>query len=282
MTIIRRDVKLIYDDPPTGLVATPPGSPLTLLGSGIPSFQGTAAPQAVIDLDFNDGTNLASLGLTIAGSPTFNGQLPYRKHSWVPVGGFDGGGFIRMTWFTGMSIGFSPVWVAGITYPTSVHYKWTYYTRQSVEMRTSGSNIKLDRPRNGTGTFMGTLLSGGGLVTGASNAGDWKWSWEGWKPGRGSLRSNTAVVADGQWHFTEIELDFRDLTAMKFFYHVDGVLIFSTSTTSNAVPLDIVDPNLPLIHSPFAEMFSCGDTGACSAFINSGTYDVDLFKHFNL
>ena len=297
MTIIRRDVKLVYDNPPTGVVYTPPGSSLFTLGSSFPLIQGTQGPPpppgSDLFLDFNDGTDNFSLGINMAGSQTAYGLLPWRKHSWVPTGGFDGGGFIRMHWVTGMNIGFSPVWVEA---PGGFqeHYKVSWYVRQSNTMIHGGSCIKLFRhPSNGY--QMGTLEWcnwTGGIQR-------FRWFFDAFADFTGQFATNPCAfdlpapgescspkaedLADGAWHLHEIEMDFRIRDASTFSITIDGVLIRSTityppSSAWSGGPFTFPAVGSVFHFSPFAEMYSCGNSG-CESGINTGDYDVDWFSY---
>lgn len=297
MTIINADVKLVYGGaPPPNIIATPPGSGLLPVASGSLVLVGTnpPAPPPVgsdLFLDFNDGSSNAALGINMAGSQTAYGPLPWRKHSYVASGGFDGGGFIRMTWFTGMGIGFSPVWVEapGGFQP---HYKMSYYVRQSATMIHPGSCVKLFRhPSNGY--QMGTLEWcnwTGGIQR-------FRWFFDAFAifppspnpnfstnpcgfdlPAPGESCSPKADdLADGAWHLHEIEMDFRNPAASTFSLGIDGVLIRPPVTYP---PATFAFPSVGsrFDFSPFAEMYSCGNSG-CESGINSGTYDVDHFSY---
>ena len=303
MAVTQRDVKLVYADPPGSVIATPPGTGLNaLLSSGFPVFQGTQAPTVDLFLDFNDGTSNATLGISLAGQVTSNGQLPYRKHSWVPTGGFDGGGYIRMTWFTGMGIGFSPVWVT-VPGGFTPHYEMKYQVRQSNTMVHPGSSIKLMRQINFDFTYrMGTMeWTNSGVGGGQFQR--LKWLYDGFRtdPPFPNAKSNQLFCAwdeindagnscspkgpggltDGNFHEFKIECDFRDPEASLISIAIDGGTV--SPSPHQLRPASDSGFILPPVGStfrisPFAEMYSCGQSG-CNQLINSGTYDVDHFSY---
>lgn len=306
MTITRRDVRLVYGSVAGGdVVATLPGAGGTggPLASGFPIIQGTVPPTppaSDLFLDFNDGTSNATLGINLGGSITAQGQLPYRKHSWVPTGGFDGGGFIRMTWFTGMGIGFSPVQVE-LPGGWTPHFEMKYQVRQSDTMVHAASAIKLLRLINNVGRrSQGTLewanISGGSLQR-------MIWFFEDFAivPPDPNVRVNALLciwdisadlgagcgpkvddLINTGWHEYKIECNFNDPEAATVNVSIDGVP--SNTVTMPPESQASLGPNIlqPIGTrfdvAPFAEMYSCGLQG-CQATINSGTFDVDHFSY---
>jgi len=221
-------------------------------------------------LDFNDPNNL---GVTCAGrtpNPVDCDLLGagYRKHSYVPSGGVNGSGAINMHWFTGMPIGFSPVWVGPV--PHSRHFKLRYAVKQTAPMVQAGSSVKLQRIRSDN-TLVGTLVS--------KQEGNMLLSWEAWI--RGAPVSPTSLgikpPSDNQWHIYEYEIDYRNPNNLVFTFWLDGQLVTSFSRASNSG--DVMAGHTTLTFSPFAEMYSCGDSGPCSAGINTGDFTVDDFTY---
>ena len=99
-------------------------------------------------LDFDDPDNL---GLNCAGGTLGRQSCPnwptsYRKHSYLPTGGVNGTGAINMHWFTGMSIGFSPIWVDPVAH--SRWFRMRYAVKQTAPMQQDGSSVKLHRIRS--------------------------------------------------------------------------------------------------------------------------------------
>lgn len=304
MTITRRDVRLVYGSVAGGdVVATLPGAGGTggPLASGFPLIQGTVPPTpptADLFLDFNDGTSNDTLGITLGGQATANGQLPYRKHSWVPTGGFDGGGYIRMTWFTGMGIGFSPVWViapGGFT----PHFELKYKVRQSNTMVHPGSSIKLLRLVNFDFTYRLGIMEWTNTGVGGGEFQRLKWAFDSFStPARGFITfctwdsKNDAGAScvplfggpenfiDGNWHEFIVECNYNDPEASTITVTTDGiknapVVQLNPASQSGAI---IPPVGSTFYISPFCEMYSCGPQG-CQADINSGTYDVDHFSY---
>ena len=214
---------------------------------------------AGLSLDFNDPANL---GVTCPANPC---SWPYRKHDYVPTGGINGTGAINSHWFTGMSIGFSPVW---ITVPMARHFKIRYVVKQSAPADGEGSSRKLMRLRSGPGELIGTLFFRNGFFV---------WYWEGWAPNVGFARFGPPEHPDNQWHTYELELDYWDINNMSVTFWFDGVL--TKTITMASVNGDLITGNQPLIISPFLEMYSCGQAPACSVSINVGNYTVDDFTY---
>ena len=212
---------------------------------------------------FDDGTSNVTLGINLAGSTTAYGELPWRKHSWVPTGGVNGTGAINMHWSTGMGIGFSPVW---ITVPRAQHFKLRYVVKQTAPMQHAGSAIKLLR-------MCTTVGCGGGSRIGTleSKQGQFVFYWDDYETGA-ATNLGAAVPTDSQWHVYELELDYRTTSPTVTFW-LDGLYIRQdTAPRSMAFPA-----GSSMVMSPFAEMYSCGNTG-CQATINTGDYTVDDFS----
>ena len=271
---------------------------ITATVEGVSGTSTATVSQSSADLflDFNDGTSNFTLGTSMFRDQTGFGNLPtwpsqWRKHSWVPTGGFDGGGFIRMHWNPGMTIGFSPIFIQA---PSGFqpHYEIKYMVRQSATMVHNGSSIKLFR-QNG-------LASGydNGTMEWGDTSGNYqrlKWFFDSWAdhppdptdvqtspccfdllvPGEGCSPKVDNLVGTG-WHEFKLTLDLRDPAASTFAIEVDGVVIR---------PPRLYPPNqytVPPVgsrydFSPFAEMYSTGD--GTSAAINTGNYDVDHFSY---
>ncbi len=223
-----------------------------------------------LTLDFNDGTDSCSLGVQLGSTvscttPRPSRQLPWRKHDYVPTGGVNGSGAINMHWFTGMSIGFSPVW---ITVPMTPHFKIRYAARQTATMQSAGSAQKMMRLRSGSGTPIGML---------ESKNGNFVWDWDNWDvtgtaPKVGGMGP---TFNDGQWHIYEIEVDYRNISALTVSIWFDGVPR-RTATFGGSAAGNLLN-NGPLVISPITEMYSCGPKG-CSSSINTGDYTVDDFS----
>ena len=294
MSTTQRDVKLVFGGLAGDITATPQGTSLSgLIGSGIPQFQGTTAPQPTISVDLNDGTSNATLGLTLGGSLTAAGQLPFKKHSWDPIGGLNGSGAIKMHWFTGMQLGFSPTWVGDFTSglpsfatpaPASRSFRHSWWVRQNVILDVPGSNCKMNRIRLGTGTFIGGLFSGGGGSPGRP-IGQFRWHWELWDTQKfvGAFLPGTRIPVltptDDLFHLWELECDYSDNDAANIKFWLDGVLIIDNTTPStNAVNLWDVHEDEGMILSPFTEMVSCGQSG-CQDNINTGDQWFDNFQY---
>ena len=233
---------------------------ITVSGSAPPP---PPPPGADILLDFDDPNNL---GVNCAQSacPFPNGT--YRKHHWDPTAGINGSGAIVMHWQTGMSIGFSPVWIQTTYTP---HFILRYNVRQTAPMIHGGSAIKLLRVGTGNGMAdrIGTLESSQQVI---------KWWWDKYmgNPESGFSPNNAPqgmLTGDNQWHTYHIEFDYRDANALVVKISFDGGTVW---TKVRAGPLPASGP---LLISPFAEMYSCGDSGPCSAGINTGDYVVDNF-----
>jgi len=231
-------------------------------GDGTPP-PGSPPPGADILLDFDDPNNL---GVNCAQSacPFPNGN--YGKHHWDPTAGINGSGAIVMHWQTGMSIGFSPVWIQTTYTP---HFILRYNVRQTAPMIHGGSAIKLLRVGTGNGMAdrIGTLESSRQVI---------KWWWDKYmgNPESGFSPNNAPqgmLTGDNQWHTYHIEFDYRDANALVVKISFDGGTVW---TKVRAGPLPAPGP---LLISPFAEMYSCGDSGPCSAGINTGDYVVDNF-----
>ncbi len=216
-------------------------------------------------LNFDDP---ARLGVTCGGARCPFPRRSYRKHDFVPQGGVDGSGAIRMSWHTGMSIGFSPIWIDG---PLVPHFKLRYAVRQSAPMRHQGSAIKLLRlfsqANSPSHHRIGTL---------ESKRGQFVWYWDSWLEGApvGAVPLNTAVPADNQWHLYEVEVDYRDVSRLSVTFWLDGV---KRKTVRRSATRDLIASGSTLVVSPAAEMYSCGPQG-CNASINSGEYVVDDFS----
>jgi len=222
-----------------------------------------------LELDFN---NPEALGLTCAGSMLGSAQCPeffttgWRKHSYQPTGGVDGTGAVNMHWYTGMSIGFSPIWVEPV--PFTRHFRVRYAVKQSAVLGGPGG-IKLHRIRSNN-HFIGTL---------ESIKGDLKWYWEGWTGNApvSAYSLGIKVPTDGRWHVYEFEVDYRNVSDLQFTFWLDGRFIKTVRRASTVG--DMIAGEKTLIFSPFLEMLSCGNPSTCSALINKGDYTVDDFSY---
>ncbi len=210
-------------------------------------------------LDFNDPNNL---GVTCGSSPC---AWPYRKHDYVSTGGVNGTGAINMHWFTGMSIGFSPVY---ITVPMTPHFKIRYAVRQTAEMQSAGSAQKMMRLSVGGGMKIGMIESRRGQLC---------WHWDEWDTTHqlGCRGAGLPTFNDSQWHIYEIVVDYRDLSALRVTLSFDGV-VARVFTLDGSAAGNLMG-NGPLTISPFVEMYSCGPPG-CENSVNTGDYTVDDFS----
>lgn len=278
MTIIQNDVKLVYGGVAGDINATPPGAGGAggVLGAGFPQIQGTTAPPVTLFRDFNDGTSNDTLGITIADDPNF-GQLPFRKHSWAPTDGIGGTGAIRMNWFTGMGIGFSPVWITTQPAPASRTFRQVYFVRQNAIMDIPGSNVKLNRIRLGGTTLIGTLVSGGGGSP-ARPLGGFRFFLDDWNPGTVAISSDVTTPIDDLYHKYDLFVDYSNINQLFVEFKLDDVVLFSITRASQQGDVWAAAEAGGLIMSPFAETFSCGNSG-CQAFINNGDYWVDNFAY---
>lgn len=225
-----------------------------------PSPARPSSGQPTLTLDFNDPDNL---GVTCGATKAC--KWPYRKHRYVPTGGVNGSGAINMHWVTGMSIGYSPVW---ITVPMTPHFKIRYAARQTAGMKSSGSAQKMMRLRSGSGTPIGMLESRRGMFV---------WDWDKWDV-RGTAPKVSGLgptFNDRQWHTYQIEVDYRNINALSVSIWFDGALA-KTAKFNGSAAGNLLN-NGPLVISPITEMYSCGQSG-CSASINTGDYTVDDFS----
>ncbi len=237
--------------------------PLAAPGPGTLSTTAFPTGTSVLSLDFDDPNEL---GVNCGQAPCPFPSGTYRKHRWDATAGVNGSGAIVMHWQTGMPIGFSPVWITTTYTP---HFLLRYMVRQTAPMHHSGSAIKLLRVRaNNDG--IGTLESGFQQI---------KWWWDKYmgNPESGFTPGNEPagmLTGDNQWHLYEIEFDYRDPAAIVIRISFDGGQVWQIVRDGRSAG---VPTSGTLIVSPFTEMYSCGDSGACSASINSGDYVVDDF-----
>ena len=234
------------------------------VSSGPPPPPPPPPPPADLNLDFDDPNNL---GVTCGGSACPFPGGTYRKHSYVATGGVNGTGAINMHWQTGMSIGFSPIWIdIGIT----PHFRLRYAVKQTAPMQHQGSAIKLMRMCSRAGCpgshRIGTL---------ESKQGQFVWYWDAWLEGApvGAVSLNAAVPADSQWHVYELEIDYRTVGQLSVTFLLDGVL---RNTVTRSATTNLMAGGSTMVLSPMAEMYSCGPSG-CEATINTGDYTVDDF-----
>ncbi len=230
-----------------------------------------------LSLDFNNGPNVGDLGITW-GFGTGE-DLPKERHSWLSNGAQDGSGAINMHWLTGMAPGQSPL-IGPVITTTTRYWKFRYDVKQDAVMEHAGSSIKLHRIRAGVtgnpnGDLIGTLLS---------NQGNFKWFWEEWKIGFGSVDLGQAVPSDDVWHTYELELDYRVFSNLIFKFSLDDVLI--STKTLDGVAFDtgagnLLDSKDNITASPFVETYSCGVPG-CQSSINTGDFVVGNFFYTDL
>lgn len=225
--------------------------------SGPPPPPPPAGSDFVLDFD-----NPNNLGVNCGGSSC---SWPYRKHDYVPNGGVSGSGAINMHWFTGMPIGFSPVW---ITIPMTPHFKIRYAARQTASMQSAGSAQKMMRLRAGAGTTIGML---------ESKNGNFVWDWDLWDVSGTAPKVSIgrSTFNDNQWHVYEIELDYRNIRAITVAISFDGVLARTATFDGSAAGMLL--NNGQLIISPITEMYSCGPS-PCQNSVNTGDYTVDDFS----
>ena len=254
------------EDEPRGDEPPPPPPPPPVPGG------------STLALDFDDPANL---GVTCA-QGTLGGfncreffNTGYRKHTYLPNGGVNGTGAINMHWQQNMSIGFSPLWIQNLPLPASRHFKIRFAVKQTAVMQHAGSGIKIIRlRRSGTVGLFGTMTSNNGRLM---------WHWDAWT-GNDPISPTfmgARTPADGQWHIYELEWDYSDINNLTVKLSIDGVL---TGTARRASTRGDVMSSAtgPLVISPFAEMYSCGNSGACSATINTGDFTVDDFTYTEL
>ncbi len=255
-------------------------------------------------LDFNDGTNLITLGVTKAGSTS--GNLPYRKHSFTATGGVGGTGAIRMDWFTDMSIGFSPLWIRE---PFALWHKIEFDFLMSTPMQHPGSSVKVYRSGNvGHARRWGMLESSNDPSSNPTSQ-RLQWHWEhigtggrknmnGWYGPVVGTPPATYVdnLADGNYHHLSMEWDMRNSAAIVAQIIVDGTIISRPDAANNpgwmgpvsadAQNFTLLAPGDAMDTSPFCEMYSCGQganqPGGCQESINTGHYIVDNYVYTDM
>ena len=256
--------------------------PRTIVNITVPALGGTApppppppppppAPGANLFLDFDDPANL---GVNCAGGVLGSASCPdfftsgYRKHTYLPTGGINGSGAINMHWFTGMSIGFSPIWIQDLPLPASRHFVIRFAVRQTAIMQHDGSGIKIVRlRRNGGSGGFGTMTSVNGRLM---------WHWDDWT-GNDPISPTylgAMTPADGQWHIYELDWDYSDINQLTLRLSIDGVFVGMAQRASTRGDI-MSGATGPLVISPFAEMYSTGT----AAGINTGDFVVDDFSY---